>query len=87
MILKPLGHEQVTGLSAVKGLTVPSGAQRALLICTAQNVRWRDDGTNPDGTTGIQLPKNTLFWYEGDLSAIKFIEEAASAVLEVSYYT
>lgn len=87
MILKPLGHEQVTGLSAVKGLTIPSGAQRALLICTAQNVRWRDDGTNPAGNTGIQLPKNILFWYEGDLSAIKFIEEAASAVLEVSYYT
>lgn len=86
MILKPLGHEQVTGLSTVKGLTVPGGAQRALLICTAQNVRFRDDGTNPASDTGIQLPKNTLFWYTGDLSAIKFIEEAASAVLEVSYY-
>jgi hypothetical protein len=86
MILKPLGHEQVTGLNTVKSLTVPSGAQRALLVCTAQNVRWRDDGTNPAADTGIQLTTGTPFWYEGDLSAIKFIEEAASSVLEVSYY-
>jgi hypothetical protein len=86
MILKPLGHEQVTGLNTAKGLTAPSGAERALLICTAQNVRFRDDGSNPAADTGIQLPKNTLFWYTGDLSAIKFIEEQASAVLEVSYY-
>jgi hypothetical protein len=87
MILSPLGHEQVTGLSSVKGLTVPKGAQRALLVCTDQNVRWRDDGTNPASDTGIQLTTGTLFWYSGDLSAIKFIEEAGSAVLEVSYYT
>ena len=86
MILKPLGYEKVTGLNSAKGLTVPSGAQRALLISTAQNVRWRDDGTNPAADTGIRLPKDTLSWYEGDLSAIKFIEESASAILNVSYY-
>jgi len=86
MILKPLGYEQVTGLSGVKALTVPNGAQRALLICTGQNVRWRDDGTSPTGTIGIQLPTGTPFWYTGDMSAIKFIEEVASSVLNVSYY-
>lgn len=86
MILHPLGFEQLTSLGSASGLSPPSGAQRALLVCTAQNVRFRDDGTDPTASKGIQLTTGTLFWYEGDLSAIKFIEESASAVLEVSYY-
>jgi len=86
MILDPLGFQQITGLSAVKSLIVPAGAQRALLVVTAQNVRFRDDGTNPTGTIGMRLVVDTLFWYTGDLAKIKFIEESASAVLNVSYY-
>ena len=87
MILKPLGHQQVTGLNTVKALTVPLGTQRILLVCTAQNVRFRDDGNNPTATVGIQLVAGTVFRYRGDPSAIKFIEETASAVLEASFYS
>ena len=36
---------------------------------------------------GHVLDVDTPFWYEGDaLAALKFIEEAASAALFVSYY-
>lgn len=83
---KPLGYEQITSLSAAAGLTVPAGATVAVIIATAQAVRWRDDGTNPTGTVGMPLAVNTELTYSGTLSAIKFIESAASAVLNVSYY-
>jgi hypothetical protein len=81
-----MGYQQITSLSAAVGLTVPKFARYARISCTAQAVRWRDDGTNPSATVGMLLPVNTPFFYDGDLSAIKFFEAAASAVLDVSYY-
>lgn len=87
MIYKPLGYQQVTSLNTVKTLTVPAGAERAFFIVTGQNVRYRDDGTNPDANTGM-LIKTTdpPLEYKGDLAALKFIEVTASAVLNVAYY-
>ncbi len=84
--LDPKGFEQVTSLSSAKALTPPSGAQAALIQSTDQAVRWRDDGTNPTSSVGMQLGAGKDFFYVGDLSAIRFIEEAASAKLNVSYY-
>lgn len=86
---KPLGFEQLTGLSAAKKLAaVPTGALLALIIPTAQAVRWRDDGTDPTGTIGMPIATTipSPFVYSGDLSKISFIEQAASATLNVSYY-
>lgn len=83
---KALGYQQITDVSAAVGLTVPAGATEALIVGTAQAVRWRDDGTNPTATVGIPLAVNTLFEYRGNLAAIKFIESAAGAVLNISYY-
>lgn len=80
------GFQQITALSSAVGLTVPAGAQYARIQCTAQAVRWRDDGTSPTATVGMILPVNTDLWYSGNLSAIEFIEASASAVLNVSYY-
>lgn len=84
---RPLGYQQITGLSTVKTLTVPDKARLAIITCTAQNVRWRDDGVDPTATVG-QLLKTTdpPLIYDGDLSALEFIEASASAVLNVSYY-
>ncbi len=85
--LKPLGFERVTGLSAVKGLTVPAGATIAYLQADTRNICWRDDGTNPSATTGMTLVAgNDPFLYTGDLSAIKFIEATATALLNITYY-
>lgn len=90
MIRKPLGYQQITVLSAAVGLTVPQGAQRARIQAQTQSVRWRDDGTNPTGTVGMLLGVTTgpsdYFEYDGDLGAIKFIEAAASAAVNVAYY-
>lgn len=84
--LQPLGFQRITSLSAATVLTVPTGARLALLQCETQNVRWRDDGTDPTATVGALLRTGTDFWYSGKLSAMKFIETTASASLNVSYY-
>jgi hypothetical protein len=84
----PNGFQQITTLSSATSLTVPANSRAAIVQCTAQNVRWRDDGTNPTTTIGMQLKAGSeyTFLYIGGLSAIKFIEETASAVLNISYY-
>jgi ribulose-5-phosphate 4-epimerase/fuculose-1-phosphate aldolase len=59
----PLGVVQITALSAAKGLTVPAGANVAVIIPEAQAVV-----------------------YAGSLSTIEFIEQTASAKLNVAFY-
>lgn len=85
MIWKPKGYQQITSLGTAVGLTVPEGAYRAKIQAESQAVRWRDDGTNPTTTVGMRIASGGELIYEGDLLAIKFIEEAASAKLNVSY--
>ncbi len=84
--LDPKGFEEITSLSSAQGLTPPSGARIALIQAADQPVRWRDDATDPTALVGMQLAAGKDFFYVGDLSAIKFIEGAASAKLSVSYY-
>ena len=92
--LKPRGHQQMTStLSSAVGLTVPAAdtnattARLALIRCETTSVRWRDDGTNPTSSVGMLLDVGESLWYNGDLQAIKFIRTAASAVLDVAYYS
>jgi len=84
--LTPKGYEQIAPSTAT-GLTVPAGASMALIQSVTQNVRWRDDGTSPTSSVGMRISAGEEFWYTGDLDAIEFIEEVASAELNVSYYS
>jgi len=84
--LYPLGVETITGLSSAKGLTVPTGAVYALIAVETKAIRWRDDGTNPTAATGMPQAADTERLYTGDLSAIKLIEQSASAAVTVAYY-
>lgn len=52
-----------------------------------QNVRWRDDGTPPTASSGMQLAAGSSMSYTGDFSKIQFIEETGTAVLNISCYT
>ena len=81
-----LGHQQITSLSASTALTVPTGATMALIIAETQAVRWRDDGTAPTASVGMPLATGVSLSYDGDLKAIRFIEQTASAKLNVAYY-
>ena len=89
-----LGYQQITNLTAAVGLTVPTkdvnglACKPTIAIITpdTKTVRWRDDDTNPTASVGMPLAAGVTLQYDGDLSKIKFIETAASAVLNVSYY-
>lgn len=84
---KPLGYRQVSGISASTTLQdIPRGATVVMVRADAQAVRWRDDGTDPTASIGMPLSAGDTLVYEGDLSAIAFIEQAAGAVLDVAYY-
>lgn len=83
----PLGYQQITGLSTAKNLTVPTGATMAMITAEAQAVRYRDDGTAPTATVGQPLAVGLLpLQYSGTLSVIQFIEQTASAKVNVLYY-
>ena len=85
--LTPRGYEQLTGIAAATSLTVPLDAKIAIIDVEAVAVRWRDDGTDPTAAIGMNLAQLDTFIYTGDLNAIKFIEVAVGAILNVSYYS
>ena len=85
----PCGYQQITSLSSATGLTVPAAGVSpvcARIVPLTQNVRWRDDGTNPTASVGMPMIAGTEYWYHGNLAAIKFIEITSGAQLNVSYY-
>ena len=61
-------------------------AKYAFIQAETQAVRWRADGTSPTTTVGHRLLPGESLFYDGNILAIKFIEETASAKLNVSYY-
>jgi hypothetical protein len=81
-----LGYQQITSLSSAAQLTPPQGATLALIVPESQNVRWRDDGIDPTASVGMPIFVGASLSYDGDFNKIKFIEETASAKLNVSYY-
>jgi hypothetical protein len=95
---KPLGYRRITGLSTVKTLNdgtdetgqpapMPTGASFCLIDCESQVVRWLDFAVSPPGPTkGKRIAAGGELLYDGDLSAIRFAEEAASAALNVTFY-
>jgi hypothetical protein len=83
----PLGFQQITSLSAATSLTVPTGANFAIIRCAGQPVNWRDDGTAPTASVGIpMLIADPPLEYRGNLAAMQFIQTTSSATLNVSYY-
>jgi len=96
----PCGYQQITSLSGSTGLTVPtagtgSGAttgasnqkpSRCIITPETQAIRWRDDGVAPSSTVGYPLAVGSELKYDGDLNAIRFIEQVASAKINVVYF-
>ena len=94
-ITSVMGYQQITSLSSATKLTVParnlsglSGTPRiAIITPETQNVRWRDDGVAPTASVGMPLAAGVTLQYDGDLSQIQFIEQTASAKLNITYYS
>lgn len=85
--LQPRGFQQISGAAAATSLTVPSNARYALIQVLSQSVRWRDDGTAPTASVGMQILAGDHIFYTGELGHIRFIEEAVGAEINVSYYS
>lgn len=66
---------------------LPAAVDAVLLQAETQNIRWRDDGTDPTASVGMLLVAgdSPTIW-EGDYSVLRFIEATASAKLNVTFY-
>jgi hypothetical protein len=89
------GYQQIATVSSSVVLTVPTLAPEglnarpvfALIIAEGAPVRWRDDGTAPTASVGMPLAIGVPLQYDGVLTKIRFIEQSASAKLNISYYS
>jgi hypothetical protein len=89
------GYQQITNLSASVGLTAPTTTPDglnakpvfALIIAEGAPVRWRDDGVAPTASVGMPLAVGVPLQYDGDLTKIRFIQQSASGILNISYYS
>lgn len=90
--LDALGHGQLTSLgSAVAVSTVtggiPAGTQIVVLQPETQNVRYRDDATNPTTAIGLILVANTMYEFNvSQIARMAVIEVAATAKLNIAFY-
>lgn len=88
----PLGYIQITALSSAIGLgplvtVIPVNTVMCLISVEGAAVRWRDDGTPPTATVGMPLAVGQEFQYTvTDFTLIQFIQQAAGAILNVSFY-
>jgi hypothetical protein len=83
----PQGYQQITSLSAATYLTPPTGATVAFISVGGAGVRYRDDGTAPTATVGVPVASGSQLQYSGPLSIVQFIQQAAGAILDISYYS
>lgn len=85
--LQPAGYTQITSLSSAAGLgSIPDGVKLTLIQAQDNDIRWRDDGTNPTTSVGMVLSAGQTLVYNGNPAAFKAIEVTASAALNVTFY-
>lgn len=76
------------GIAAATGLTVPAGCVAIEVVVSGQAVRWRADGTAPTAALGqpMAVGEKKIFTLATP-ALLQFIESAAGATLDVTYYT
>jgi len=88
-----LGYAQLTSLSAATLLSsvaggIPAGTVYCLITPETQAVRWRADGAAPSPTATVGYPLSVgveLRLSVQQLSSVAFIEQAASAKLNIVF--
>jgi len=82
----PVGsHTQNSSLSSAQTLTKPAGASRIFLQALTQNIRVTLDGTTPTASKGFQVTSGEYIVIPFGGTAIKVIEESASASIEYQW--
>ena len=85
----PKGYQQLTVSTTAVGLTLPTGAQRAVIHIEAQPIRYRDDGTDPTSTVGVLVKADVSFELNSLLSLRQFKairSGSVDATVNVVYY-
>ena len=88
------GYQQLT-VDSAKNLTVPLVSPEglnakptfAVIVAEGAAVRWRDDNTAPTASIGMPLAIGVPLQYDGDLNKIKFIQQAGTGIINISYYS
>ena len=88
------GYQQLT-VDSAKNLTVPLVSPEglnakptfAIIVAEGAAVRWRDDNTAPTASVGMPLAIGVPLQYDGDLNKIKFIQQAGTGIINISYYS
>jgi len=83
--VEPAGYRQISSPSTATGVQMGEG-RVALIQVLNQNVRYRDDGTDPTDSFGVRIHAGESIWYTGDLRKVKFIEEASGAEINILAY-
>jgi hypothetical protein len=82
--IEPAGYRQVFP-TTVSGVNIGNG-RVALIQALVQNIRWTDDGQTPTSSFGNRLHAGETMLYTGDLRALRFIEEASGAEVNIAAY-
>jgi hypothetical protein len=97
----PLGFCALTNMAGPaplsvcnSGAGVPAGTTYAVICAYVQGINYRDDGGLPTGVLGtggqgivpISSSVPTCIPYDGNFSALLFIQQAPGAILGVTFY-
>ena len=83
--ITPIAYKQITNVASVCSVPVGNG-RVALIQALNQNVRWRDDDSDPTDSVGMRLHAGETIFYVGDLRKLRFIEESSGAELNLTVY-
>ena len=93
--ITPKGFCQITVTTATTfsaaGCTVPNGSTYALICNESTAARYRDDGVAPTASVGQIIGTGTATapicaGFSTTMSALQFITESGSSLLDISFY-
>lgn len=93
-MLQANGYIQTTELDTAvcadgteDGANIPDGSNMILLQAEDQDIRWRDDGTDPTATVGNLIAAGAIIEYNAmPLKNLKIIAATAGAILNANFY-
>ena len=58
----------------------------AVIQCSGNPIRWRDDGVPPTTTVGMNIPVGGELDYAGEVATFQVVSTTGTAVLDISFY-
>jgi len=85
-----ISHEDLGDVSTAKGLTVPAGANSAVITVADVAIRFTMDAgtTTPTATVGLRAPVGSVIELSGrnELAGFTCIQEGVAADVHVAYF-